>query len=122
MPGSCERGANVALKRVCCALCARVENVPRSSRCGPRHHRGSPPHPEGRVRGGAFLASRASGSHLPWSTMLAWRGHVEANESAIAAVAREAAEELGIAVRAEDLECVHVAHHRHDDDRSGICF
>jgi 8-oxo-dGTP pyrophosphatase MutT (NUDIX family) len=49
-------------------------------------------------------------------------GHLEAGESAVAGIIREAREEAGIEVRAEDLELVHVVHRNAGDGRMGLFF
>lgn len=53
--------------------------------------------------------------HLP-------SGHLEAGESATDGTAREAAEELGITVRPEDLKLVHVMHHYTNSGRTALFF
>ncbi|MET8544685.1 NUDIX domain-containing protein [Kitasatospora sp. NPDC004799] len=50
--------------------------------------------------------------HLP-------AGHLEAGESVLAGMAREAEEELGITIREEDLDLVHTLHHLDADDGAG---
>ncbi|MEU7906361.1 NUDIX domain-containing protein [Actinoplanes sp. NPDC049118] len=51
-------------------------------------------------------------------------GHLEDEESVIAAVIWETAEEIGVVLNATDLEFVHVVHRRygHDDPRLGFFF
>ena len=44
-------------------------------------------------------------------------GHLEGDETVIAAAMREAAEEAGIRLQAEDIEVVGVMHRREDDER-----
>ncbi|WP_074788568.1 NUDIX domain-containing protein [Austwickia chelonae] len=44
-------------------------------------------------------------------------GHVEAGESFFGAAVREAAEELGVVIREEDLVPLTVVHRRHEDDQ-----
>ncbi|MER7750832.1 NUDIX domain-containing protein [Kitasatospora sp. NPDC097643] len=46
-------------------------------------------------------------------------GHLEAGESVLAGMAREADEELGITIREEDLDLVHTLHHLDADDGAG---
>lgn len=46
-------------------------------------------------------------------------GHLEAGESVLAGMAREADEELGITVREEDLDLLHTLHHLDADDGAG---
>ncbi|MEU8924631.1 NUDIX domain-containing protein [Kitasatospora sp. NPDC048545] len=46
-------------------------------------------------------------------------GHLEAEESVLAGMAREADEELGITIREEDLDLVHTLHHLDADDGAG---
>jgi len=49
-------------------------------------------------------------------------GHLEAGESAAAGIVREALEEAGIEVRAEDLRLVHVVHRNVGGGRMGLFF
>lgn len=53
--------------------------------------------------------------HLP-------SGHLEDGESATEGTAREAAEELGVVVRSEDLKLVHVMHHHTNSGRTALFF
>ncbi|MFI9365615.1 NUDIX domain-containing protein [Kitasatospora sp. NPDC053057] len=46
-------------------------------------------------------------------------GHLEAGESVLAGMAREADEELGITIQEEDLDLVHTLHHLDADDGAG---
>ncbi|MFI9363456.1 NUDIX domain-containing protein [Kitasatospora sp. NPDC053057] len=46
-------------------------------------------------------------------------GHLEAGESVLAGMAREAKEELDITIREEDLGMVHTLHHLDADDGAG---
>jgi len=50
-----------------------------------------------------------------WDT--AASGHVDANESAKQAAARECKEEIGIDIKVDDLEFVHLTHHFSESDR-----
>jgi 8-oxo-dGTP diphosphatase len=49
-------------------------------------------------------------------------GHLEAGESAVAGIIREAREEAGIEVREDDLRLVHVVHRNAGDGRMGLFF
>ena len=49
-------------------------------------------------------------------------GHLEAGESAVAGIVREAREEAGLDLRAEDLELVHVVHRNTGGGRMGLFF
>lgn len=49
-------------------------------------------------------------------------GHLEAGESAVAGIVREAREEAGIEVREDDLRLVHVVHRNVGDGRMGLFF
>ncbi len=49
-------------------------------------------------------------------------GHLEAGESAIAGIIREAREEAGLALRQDDLELVHVVHRSARDGCMGLFF
>ncbi|WP_125264493.1 NUDIX hydrolase [Streptomyces alboflavus] len=53
--------------------------------------------------------------HLP-------SGHLDEGESATAGLIREAAEELGITLRPEDLALVHVMHHHTNEGRTALFF
>lgn len=44
-------------------------------------------------------------------------GHVEAGETVTATAVREAAEEVGVRLAAEDVQIVHVMHRKSDDER-----
>ncbi|GLX02526.1 NUDIX domain-containing protein [Microtetraspora sp. NBRC 16547] len=72
------------------------------------------------VRDGAVLLARRAGTgygdgmwHLP-------SGHLEAGESVVDAAVREAAEEIGVAIRLDDLTFAHVMHRA--PDRVGLFF
>ena len=49
-------------------------------------------------------------------------GHVEANETLAQAAIREAREEAGVVIEADDLELVHVVHRRSDEERLSFFF
>ncbi len=49
-------------------------------------------------------------------------GHLEADESAVAGIIREAREEAGIEVREDDLRLAHVVHRNVGDGRMGLFF
>lgn len=49
-------------------------------------------------------------------------GHLEDGESATAGVAREAEEEIGVLVKADNLRLVHVMHHRTNSGRVALFF
>jgi ADP-ribose pyrophosphatase YjhB (NUDIX family) len=53
--------------------------------------------------------------HLP-------AGHGEKDESATAALIREAGEEIGVDLRSDQVRFVHVMHHRTDSDRIALFF
>lgn len=75
------------------------------------------------VRDGCVLLTRRANTGFADGLLHLVSGHLEGGEDVVAAVAREAHEEVGVQVRREDLECVHVMHHRHGDDaRIGLFF
>ena len=49
-------------------------------------------------------------------------GHMEGNESPRSACVREIKEEIGIDIKEEDLECVHVMHRKTEDERIDFFF
>ncbi|MEV6601473.1 NUDIX domain-containing protein, partial [Actinoplanes sp. NPDC051346] len=49
-------------------------------------------------------------------------GHLEEDEDVVAAVIREAEEEVGISVAREELRCVHVMHHRNPQGAARVGF
>lgn len=49
-------------------------------------------------------------------------GHLEAGESVVDGALREVAEEVGVDVKPDDLECAHVAHHRSAQGKTRIGF
>jgi ADP-ribose pyrophosphatase YjhB (NUDIX family) len=53
--------------------------------------------------------------HLP-------SGHLEDGESAVAALVREAEEEIGVAVEGPDVRFVHLMHHRTNEGRVALFF
>ena len=66
-----------------------------------------------RQRGGRqeiLLHRRHNTGYMDGQWDIAGSGHVEGNETAREALARECAEELGIHVRPEDTEFAHVCH------------
>ena len=66
-----------------------------------------------RQRGGKqeiLLHRRHNTGYMDGQWDIAGSGHVEGNETAREALARECAEELGIHVRPEDTEFAHVCH------------
>ncbi|MEV0973152.1 NUDIX hydrolase [Microtetraspora glauca] len=72
------------------------------------------------VRDGSVLLGRRAGTgygdgmwHLP-------SGHLEAGESVVDAAVREAAEEIGVTIRPDDLAFAHVMHRA--PDRVGLFF
>lgn len=75
------------------------------------------------VRDGSVLLTRRANTGFADGLLHLVSGHLEAGEDVVAAIAREAHEEVGVLVRREDLDCVHVMHHRHGDDaRIGLFF
>ncbi|WP_369184536.1 NUDIX domain-containing protein [Streptomyces sp. Y1] len=68
--------------------------------------------------GRVLLGQRANTTYAEghWHTPA---GHLEAGESVLAGMAREADEELGITIREEDLDLVHTLHHLDADDGAG---
>ncbi|MGW2397180.1 NUDIX hydrolase [Kitasatospora sp. NPDC001664] len=69
---------------------------------------------DGRVLLGRRTATTFAEDH--WHTPA---GHLEAGESVLRGMAREAKEELGITIREEDLLLVHALHHLDADDGAG---
>lgn len=49
-------------------------------------------------------------------------GHLDGNERAISAMAREAKEEAGIILKETDLSFIHVSHRRSDEERIDFFF
>ncbi|ABW12240.1 NUDIX hydrolase [Parafrankia sp. EAN1pec] len=49
-------------------------------------------------------------------------GHLEEGESVVDGAVREAAEEVGITLDPDDLQCVHVVHHRNPQGQGRIGF
>ncbi|WP_067966380.1 NUDIX hydrolase [Nocardiopsis trehalosi] len=49
-------------------------------------------------------------------------GHLEVGESVVQGAVREAAEEVGVKLRTDDLACAHVAHHRNAQGATRIGF
>ncbi|ALG10735.1 NUDIX hydrolase [Kibdelosporangium phytohabitans] len=75
------------------------------------------------VRGGCVLLGRRAGTGFADGLLHLVSGHLESGEDVVAATMREAEEEIGVLVAREDLECVHVMHHRHGQDaRVGFFF
>ncbi|WP_263166420.1 NUDIX hydrolase [Streptomyces sp. SCSIO ZS0520] len=93
-------------------------------------------HPDGRHRlvvGVHLILQRNDRVLLGLRQGTGWRdghyhvpaGHLESGESATAGAVREAAEELGLALREADLELVHTVHHHSgsvDDPRIQLFF
>ena len=49
-------------------------------------------------------------------------GHLDGNETAVAPAIREGQEEVGVELKPEDLECVHVMHRMSDEERVDFFF
>ena len=68
-----------------------------------------------------LLARRANTGYA--DTLLNFvSGHLEEGEDVVAAVIREAAEEIGVQLAREDLGCVHVMHHRNAEGQARVGF
>ncbi len=71
------------------------------------------------IEGGKVLLGRRTGTSFAEGHWHTPAGHLEAGESVLRGMAREAEEELGIHVREKDLDLVHTLHHLDADDGLG---
>lgn len=71
------------------------------------------------VEDGRVLLGRRANTSFADGSWHVPAGHLEAGESVLAGMAREAKEELGITIREEDLGMVHTLHHLDADDGAG---
>ncbi|MEU6237216.1 NUDIX domain-containing protein [Kitasatospora sp. NPDC047058] len=71
------------------------------------------------IENGRVLLGRRADTAFAARHWHAPAGHLEAGESVLAGMAREADEELGITVREEDLDLVHTLHRLDADDGAG---
>ncbi len=71
------------------------------------------------IEDGRVLLGRRAGTSFGEGHWHAPAGHLEAGESVLRGMAREAEEELGIRIREEDLVLVHSLHHLDADDGLG---
>ncbi|MFI5529999.1 NUDIX domain-containing protein [Kitasatospora sp. NPDC051853] len=71
------------------------------------------------IEEGRVLLGQRAGTGFADGQWHAPAGHLEADESVLRGMAREAEEELGITIREEDLELVHVLHDLDADDGTG---
>jgi 8-oxo-dGTP diphosphatase len=75
------------------------------------------------VSDGRVLLTRRANTGFADGLLHLVSGHLEAGEDVVAAAAREAEEEVGVLLRPQDLECVHVMHHRNEvQARVGFFF
>jgi 8-oxo-dGTP diphosphatase len=74
------------------------------------------------VRDGQLLLTRRANTGYADGLVHMVSGHLESGEDVVTAVIREAQEEVGIDVAREDLECVHVMHHRDSRGQTRIGF
>ncbi|WP_086827669.1 NUDIX domain-containing protein [Allokutzneria sp. NRRL B-24872] len=74
------------------------------------------------VEDGRILLSRRHNTGYEDGRYHLVSGHLEAGESIVDAVVREAAEEIGIGLAADDLDCVHVMHHSNPGEEARVGF
>jgi ADP-ribose pyrophosphatase YjhB (NUDIX family) len=74
------------------------------------------------VQGGLVLLTRRANTGYADGLLHLVSGHLEDGEDVVSGVIREAAEEIGIQVAREDLECVHVMHHRNPEGQARVGF
>ena len=74
------------------------------------------------VRDGKLLWSRRANTGYADGQLALVSGHLENGEDVVDAAIREAAEEIGIRLRREDLSCVHVMHHRNGQEEPRVGF
>jgi 8-oxo-dGTP diphosphatase len=74
------------------------------------------------VRDGRMLLTRRANTGYADSLLHFVSGHLEDGEDVVAAVIREATEEVGIRVARADLVCVHVMHHRNRRGEARVGF
>jgi 8-oxo-dGTP diphosphatase len=74
------------------------------------------------VRDGRLLWARRANTGYMDGLFEVVAGHLEAGEDVVAATIREAREEVGIDLRRENLECVHVMHRLTPEGLSRIGF
>lgn len=76
------------------------------------------------LRGDAVLLLRRQNTGYEDGNFSLIAGHLDGNETATAAMVREAAEEAHIAIDPADLRCVHVMHRKeaHGDERIDLFF
>lgn len=74
------------------------------------------------VREGMLLLTRRANTGYADGLLHMVSGHLEADEDVVAAIIREADEEVGIQIAREDLRFVHVMHHRNPGEQARIGF
>ena len=74
------------------------------------------------VRGDQLLWARRANTGYADGQLNLVSGHLEAGEDVVAAIIREAAEEVGIGLERAALTCVHVMHHRNPEGEARVGF